>query len=246
MQKTNKKRGRPRKKPLSDIEKWGIKILMGCLEQQLIDKGILIGGLNSKKNTPCFNEIINEYIIENLSQANNTSKVNDDITLGGWDFWKNLINIYCDKEEVDHPKLSYLDVLVSFVFKNKCKTWNDYIATISNLLSLADFDTDLNLGFYCPVENITPANLNEGQIVLLGWFPMHFFIFEYLGNSEFKVLYAPPGDLLVPESIFAATAFKVDFNWVESKRIVDGAELLCKTPQYAPPTISPIYIVENL
>lgn len=244
MQKNNKKRGRPLKKPLSDIEKWGIKILMGCLEQQLVDDGIIVAGFDSLKYMVSFNEKINEYIIEKLSNTNVMSNKQEKIELGGWDFWKNLINIYYDQEDVNRPTARYLDILVRFTLKGK--TWDDFIQTISNLLSFSDWDIDLNIGWYCAVENITPDKLNVGQIFPLGWFPIHFFMFEYLGKSEFKVLYAPLGHHLVPGSTFTASGFKVDFSWRESKRIIDGIEVLCKAPQYAPPTISPIYIIENL
>ena len=217
---------------------------MGCLEQQLIDAGIIVGGLNSLKYTVSFNERINEYIIEKLSDTNVKSGNQEKIELGGWDFWKNLINICCDKEDIDHPTPAYLDVLVRFTFNGK--TWEDFTDSISNLLSFSDWDIDLNIGWYCPVEDITPDKLNVGEIILLGWFPVHFFVLEYLGKSEFKVLYAPSGHHLAVESTFTASGFKVDFNWRESKRIIDGTEELCKIPQYAPPTISPIYIIENL
>lgn len=244
MQETNKKRGRPRKEPLSIIEKWGIKILMGCLQQKLNEIPIIVGGLKSFKHIASFNEIVNEHIIKTLSENPAKSINKGEITLGGWDFWKNLINIYNDQEDVDRPKASYLDILVRFTFNGN--TWDDFIGKISNLISFSDWDIDLNIGWYCAVENITPDKLNVGQIFPLGWFPIHFFMFEYLGKSEFKVLYAPAGHHLVPESTFTASGFKVDFNWRESKRIIDGIEILCKTPQYAPPTISPIYIIENL
>ncbi len=244
MQKINKKRGRPRKKTLSDIEKWGIKILMGCLEQQLIDAMVITGGLNSLKYKVSFNESINEYIINKLSYNNEKSNNQEKIELGGWDFWKNLINICSDKEDIDHPTPAYLDVLVRFTFNGK--TWEDFTDSISNLLSFSDWDEKTNIGWYCPIENVTPDKLNVKQIIMLGWFPIHFFVLEYLGKSEFKVLYAPSGHHLVAESTFTASGFKVDFSWRESKRIIDGTEELCKTPQYAPPTISPIYIIENL